>query len=69
MTMLIVSLCSVLTVFCCYRFQKYVLPDSNEVWLTLALRVIAPYRLIDTLFVKNLIRVRGQKFDDVKFPL
>ena len=34
-----------------------------------ALRVIAPYRLIDTFFVKNLIRVRGQKSDDVKFPL
>ena len=34
-----------------------------------ALRVIAPYRLIDALFVKDLIGVSGQKFDDVKFSL
>ena len=34
-----------------------------------ALRVIAPYRLIDTLLVKDLIGVRGQKFDDVKLSL
>ncbi len=34
MTMLTVFLCSGLTVFGCYRFQKYLLPDSSEVWLT-----------------------------------
>ncbi len=34
MTMLIVFLCCGLTIFGCYRFQKHVLPDSNEVWLT-----------------------------------
>ncbi len=34
MTMLIVFLCSALTIFICYRFQKHILPDSNEVWLT-----------------------------------
>ncbi|WP_236757213.1 HAMP domain-containing sensor histidine kinase [Acutalibacter muris] len=33
-TMLIVFLCSSLAVFGCYRFQKHILPDSNEVWLT-----------------------------------
>ena len=33
-TMLIVFLCSVLAIFGCYRFQKHILPDSNEVWLT-----------------------------------
>ncbi len=33
-TMLIVFLCSALAIFGCYRFQKYILPDSNEVWLT-----------------------------------
>ncbi|MDE7325945.1 MAG: HAMP domain-containing protein, partial [Lachnospiraceae bacterium] len=34
MTMLIVFLCSALAIFLCYRVQKYILPDSNEVWLT-----------------------------------
>lgn len=33
-TMLIVFLCSALAIFICYRLQKYILPDSNEVWLT-----------------------------------
>lgn len=33
-TMLTVLLGSGLTVFACYRFQKHILPDSNEVWLT-----------------------------------
>ncbi len=33
-TMLIVFLCSGLAMFGCYRLQKYILPDSNEVWLT-----------------------------------
>ena len=33
-TMLIVFLCSALAIFSCYRFQKHILPDSNEVWLT-----------------------------------
>ena len=33
-TMLIVFLCSSLAIFGCYRFQKHILPDSNEVWLT-----------------------------------
>lgn len=33
-TMLIVSLCSALAILGCYRLQKYILPDSNEVWLT-----------------------------------
>lgn len=33
-TMLIVSLCSALAIFGCYRLQKHILPDSNEVWLT-----------------------------------
>ena len=33
-TMLIVLLCSAFAIFGCYRFQKYILPDSNEVWLT-----------------------------------
>ena len=32
-TMLIVFLCSALAIFVCYRLQKYILPDSNEVWL------------------------------------
>ena len=32
-TMLIVFLCSALAIFSCYRLQKYILPDSNEVWL------------------------------------
>ncbi len=34
MTMLIVFLCSGLAIFGCYRFQKHILPDFNEVWLT-----------------------------------
>ena len=34
MTVLIVFLCSGLAVFGCYRLQKHILPDSNEVWLT-----------------------------------
>ena len=33
-TMLIVFLCSALAIFVCYRFQKHILPDSDEVWLT-----------------------------------
>ena len=33
-TMSIVFLCSALAIFGCYRFQKHILPDSNEVWLT-----------------------------------
>ena len=33
-TMLIVSMCSALAIFGCYRLQKHILPDSNEVWLT-----------------------------------
>ena len=33
-TMLIVFLCSALAIFICYRLQKHILPDSNEVWLT-----------------------------------
>lgn len=33
-TMSIVFLCSGLAIFGCYRFQKHILPDSNEVWLT-----------------------------------
>ena len=33
-TMLIVFLCSGLAIFGCYRLQKHILPDSNEVWLT-----------------------------------
>ena len=33
-TMLIVFFCSALAIFGCYRFQKHILPDSNEVWLT-----------------------------------
>ena len=33
-TMLIVFFCSTLAIFGCYRFQKHILPDSNEVWLT-----------------------------------
>jgi signal transduction histidine kinase len=32
-TMSIVFLCSGLAIFGCYRFQKQILPDSNEVWL------------------------------------
>ena len=38
-------------------------------YAAVALRVIAPYRLIDAFLVKDLIGVRGQKFDDVKFSL
>ncbi len=34
MTMLIVFLCSALTIYICYRLQKHILPDSDEVWLT-----------------------------------
>lgn len=34
LTMLIVFLCSALAIGICYRFQKHILPDSNEVWLT-----------------------------------
>ena len=37
--------------------------------VAVALRVIAPYRLIDAILVKDLVGVRGQKFDDVKFSL
>ena len=33
-TMLIVFLCSAFAIFICYRLQKHILPDSNEVWLT-----------------------------------
>ena len=33
-TMSIVFLCGGLAIFSCYRFQKHILPDSNEVWLT-----------------------------------
>lgn len=33
-TMLIVFLCSAFAIVICYRFQKHILPDSNEVWLT-----------------------------------
>ena len=33
-TMLTVFFCSGFAIFGCYRFQKYILPDSNEVWLT-----------------------------------
>ena len=33
-TMLIVFFCSALAIFGCYRFQKHILPDFNEVWLT-----------------------------------
>ena len=33
-TMSIVLLCSALAIFGCYRFQKLILHDSNEVWLT-----------------------------------
>lgn len=32
-TMLIIFLCSALAIFACYRLQKHILPDSNEVWL------------------------------------
>ena len=32
--MLTVFFCSGFAIFGCYRFQKYILPDSNEVWLT-----------------------------------
>lgn len=39
-TMMIVSLCSGLSIFACYRFQKYILPDSNEVMLKL--KITAP---------------------------
>lgn len=33
-TMLVVFLCSAFAIVICYRFQKHILPDSNEVWLT-----------------------------------
>lgn len=33
-TMLIVFLCSTFAIFVCYRLQRRILPDSNEVWLT-----------------------------------
>ncbi len=33
-TMLIVFLCGAFAIVICYRFQKHILPDSNEVWLT-----------------------------------
>ena len=32
-TMLIVFITSVLTIYRCYRIQKYILPDSQEIWL------------------------------------
>lgn len=32
-TMLIVFITSVLTIYGCYRIQKYILPDSQEIWL------------------------------------
>ncbi len=32
--MLTVFFCGGFAIFGCYRFQKYILPDSNEVWLT-----------------------------------
>ena len=34
LTMLIVFLCGAFAIVICYRFQKHILPDSNEVWLT-----------------------------------
>ena len=33
-TMLVVFLCGAFAIVICYRFQKHILPDSNEVWLT-----------------------------------
>ena len=39
-TMMIVSLCSGIAIFGCYQFQKHILPDSNEVLLSL--RTTAP---------------------------
>lgn len=33
-TMLAVSLASALAIFGCFQLQKFILPDSNEVWLT-----------------------------------
>lgn len=39
-TMFLVSLCSGLAIFGCYRFQKCILPDSNEVMLKL--KITAP---------------------------
>lgn len=32
-TMLIVFASSALTIYCCYRVQRYLLPDSQEIWL------------------------------------
>ena len=32
-TMLVVVLCSAATIYACFRVQKFLLPDSNEVWL------------------------------------
>lgn len=32
-TMLAVSLCSIATIYGCYRIQKFILPDSNEMWI------------------------------------
>lgn len=32
-TMLVVSLCSIATIYGCYRIQKYILPDSNALWI------------------------------------
>ena len=32
-TMLIVFLSSALTIYVCYRVQKQILPDSQEIWL------------------------------------
>ena len=32
-TMLIAFLCSVITIYGCYRIQKVILPDSREIWL------------------------------------
>ena len=32
-TIVCVSLASIITIYGCYRVQKYILPDSNEVWL------------------------------------
>ena len=32
-TIVCVFLASIITIYGCYRVQKYVLPDSNEVWL------------------------------------
>ena len=32
-TIICVFLASIITIYGCYRVQKHVLPDSNEVWL------------------------------------